>query len=207
MSVLQVGAVGSPTSCADFKDHEGDNISEKNGDYSELTGLYWVWKNYLHTCKDYDYYGLVHYRRLLDLSEDDILRLKDNDIDVVLPYPMPYSPNIEAHHKRYLTDSEWTSVLNVLQELCPEYAKAFEDILGQEYLYNYNIILAKQKVLDEYCAWLFPILFRIEEMNNPEGKKIPNRYIGYVGENLETLYFMYHKHNLRIAHTGVKFLT
>lgn len=206
ISVLQVGADNSPKNCVGFKDYEGDNISEKNGNYSELTGLYWIWKNYLRTREDHDYYGLVHYRRLLDLSEDDILRLKDNDIDAVLPYPMPYSPNIEVHHRRYLTDGEWTSVLNVLHELCPEYAKAFEDILEQEYLYNYNIILAKRKVLEEYCAWLFPILFRIEEMNDPEGKKAPNRYIGYVGENLETLYFMYHKHNLRIAHTGVKFL-
>lgn len=203
---LQVGAACSPWINADFRDNIGDNISEKNGNYSELTGLYWMWKNYLRTQDDNSYFGLAHYRRLLDLSEDDILRLKDNDIDAVLPYPMPYDPNIEAHHKRYLSDEEWATVLKALRELCPEYAEAFESVLAQEYLYNYNIILAKRNMLDEYCAWLFPILFRIEELNDPEGGKPPNRFIGYVAESLETLYFMYNEKRLRIAHTGCKFL-
>ncbi len=204
---LQVGADGSLRIDTDFHDNKGDSISERNGNYSELTGLYWMWKNYLRTRNDDDYYGLAHYRRLLDLSDDDILRLKDNDIDVVLPYPMPYDPSMEAHHRRYLSDNEWRAVLTALGELCPQYTKEFEEILGQEYFYNYNILLAKRKVLDAYCNWLFPLLFKIEEMNDQDGRKAPNRFIGYVGETLETLYFMYHKHNLRIAYTGIRFLT
>ena len=39
-------------------DHTGDNISADNPYFSELTGLYWAWKNL-----DADYIGLVHYRR------------------------------------------------------------------------------------------------------------------------------------------------
>ena len=42
-------------------DDTGDNISAKNCYYSELTGLYWVWKN----VKDLDYVGVCHYRRYL----------------------------------------------------------------------------------------------------------------------------------------------
>ena len=42
-------------------DDTGDNISAKNCYYSELTGLYWVWKN----VKDPDYVGVCHYRRYL----------------------------------------------------------------------------------------------------------------------------------------------
>lgn len=207
ISTLQVGAGNSPEIVTDFRDDKKDNISLKNGNYSELTGLYWIWKNILISREDDDYYGLAHYRRLLDLSDDDVLRLKDNDIDVVLPYPMPYEPDMEAHRRRYLSEGEWAAVLNALRELCPEYAKAFGKILRQEYLYNYNIILARREVLDRYCAWLFPILFRIEQINDPDGEKTPNRYLGYVGESLETLYFMYHRHELNIAHAGIKFLT
>lgn len=202
---VQVGASFADIRMTECIDNQGENISEKNGDYSELTGLYWIWKNKIKR-QDDTYYGLAHYRRFLELSEDDLLRLADNDIDVVLPYPMPYEPNIEAHHLRYLSDSEWDAVLHALEELQPDYFRAFKDILNQEYFYNYNVILAKKDVIDDYCSWLFPLLFRIEENNDPNKEKEPNRYMGYVGETLETLYFMYNKDNLKIAHAGCRFL-
>lgn len=202
---VQVGAAFTDIRMAECFDNLGDNISNKNGDYSELTGLYWIWRNRIKR-QDEKYYGLAHYRRFLELSEDDLLRLADNDIDVVLPYPMPYEPNIEAHHLRYLSDSEWDAVLHALEELQPDYSRAFKDILKQEYFYNYNVILAKKDVLDDYCSWLFPLLFRIEENNEPNKEKEPNRYMGYVGETLETLYFMYNKDKLKIAHAGCRFL-
>ena len=203
---LQVGGALTDEKVAELNDAAGDNISEKNGNYSELTGLYWIWKNALPELEDGSYCGLAHYRRMLELSEDDLLRLADNDIDVVLPYPMPYEPNIEAHHLRYLSDSEWNAVLQALEELQPEYADAFKAILKQGYFYNYNVILAKKDVLDDYCSWLFPLLFRIEQINDPNKEKEPNRYIGYVGETLETLYFMYNKNGLNVSHAGCRFL-
>lgn len=202
---LQVGAASSSKRIASLRDCDGENISEKNCNYSELTGLYWLWKNQIEYKED-KYYGLAHYRRILELSEDDLSRLRSNDIDVVLPYPMPYEPNIEAHHERYLMDDEWKAVRQAVEELHPEYANDFNQILKQGYLYNYNIILSKGDVLDDYCNWLFPILFRIEELNDPNGEKKPNRYIGYVGETLETLYFMSNKNKLRIAHATCRFL-
>lgn len=207
---LQVGSALSDIKKTEFVDNEGDNISLKNGNYSELTGLYWIWKNRMNSDALEDkrkYFGLAHYRRYLELSEDDFNRLSYNDIDVVLPYPMPYEPNIEVHHQRYLSAKEWSSVLLALEEKEPEYANAFQRILKQEYLYNYNIILAKRDVFEKYCNWLFPILFRIEELTDPNGTKEPNRYMGYIGESLETLYFMYNKDNLKIAYAGCKFLT
>lgn len=200
---IQVGAANTDVRVADIVDCEGDNISVNNGNYSELTALYWMWK---HKADFGKYYGLAHYRRYLMLSDDDLTRLDANSIDAVLPYPMPYEPNIEAHREIYLSNEEWTAVLQALDELQPEYATAFKDVLKQSNLYNYNIMIVKSKVLDDYCNWLFPLLFRIEEINDPEGIKEPNRYIGYVGETLETLYFMYNKDNLKIAHAGCRFL-
>lgn len=205
---LQVGAAAAAKQVASLQDNSGDHISLKNGNYSELTGLYWMWKNRIRK-KDSlaeGYFGLSHYRRFFELSEDDLVRLTLNNIDVVLPYPMPYEPNIEAHHLRYLSDAEWNAVLRALDELQPVYADEFKKILEQQYLYNYNMILAKAEVLNDYCSWLFPLLFRIEELADSDGKKQPNRYIGYVGETLETLYFMYNRNHLKIAHTGCRFL-
>lgn len=51
-------------------DDQGDNISDKNKSYCELTAQYWAWKN-----DDADYYGFFHYRRYLafnpKLNRDD----------------------------------------------------------------------------------------------------------------------------------------
>ena len=207
---IQVGAVLSAERVEDVLDCDGDNISEKNGNYSELTALYWIWKNRLQYPSGnfrYEYYGLAHYRRILELTEDDILRLADNEVDVVLPYPMPYEPDIEEHHKRYLAESDWNVLRLALAELQPEYAKVFPGILKQQYFYNYNIILAKKSVLAAYCEWLFPILERVEELSVPKGSERQDRYIGYMGETLETLYFMHNRDRLNIVHTGCRFLT
>ncbi|HBN56703.1 MAG TPA: hypothetical protein DD414_07995 [Lachnospiraceae bacterium] len=207
---IQVGAALCEERVADMADCDGENISGKNVNYSELTALYWVWKNRLSVPSfsgEEAYYGLCHYRRILNLTDDDLLRLPDNEVDVVLPYPMPYEPDIEAHHHRYLKKEDWDAVLRAVLELQPEYANVFPGILKQRFLYNYNILLAGKEVLAEYCAWLFPILERVEQYSVPQGKDRKDRYIGYVGETLETLYFMYNKDRLQITHAGCRFLT
>ena len=209
---VQAGTADSDRIIADLCDNKGENISDKNGNYSELTVLYWMWKNKLcnigaDDCISGMYYGLAQYRRMLNFSSDDLLRLTDNDVDVVLPYPMPYEPNIHAHHERYLKDEDWNALLTALAELQPEYAEYFTQVLEQQYLYNYNVILAKKQVLREYCEWLFPILERTEELSVPKGKDRSDRYIGYMGETLETLYFIKNADKLNVVHTECKLYT
>lgn len=207
---IQVGALLCEERVANILDCDGENISEKNGNYSELTALYWLWKNRLvyKTADDKnEFYGLTHYRRILELSDDDVLRIADNDVDVVLPFPMPYEPDIEEHHKRYLRNEDWNALVRALEEMQPEYAFNMPKVLQQRYLYNYNIMLARKKVLADYCEWLFPILEQIEELSIPKGCDRKDRYIGYMGETLATLYFMVNKDRLNIAHVGYKFLT
>ena len=206
---VQAGAEGAKTKIASKLDNKGENISHKNGNYSELTVLYWLWKNKLCApglleADEGQYYGLSQYRRMLVFSDDDLLRLQDNDVDAVLPYPMPYEPNIHAHHERYLKEVDWNALLTALRELHPEYADYFPQVLEQQYLYNYNVILAKKAVLRDYCEWLFPILERTEELSVPKGSERADRYIGYMGETLETLYFMKNADKLNVLHTGCK---
>ena len=84
-------------------DCDGRNISQKNGNYSELTVLYWIWKNQLISgCDKAEYYGLAHYRRILELTEDDMLRLENNEVDVVLPYPMRWKRYIQNMLRHFL---------------------------------------------------------------------------------------------------------
>lgn len=194
---VQAGAALTDIRVAELRDNMGENISEKNVNYSELTAMYWIGKH-----MSSDYMGLFHYRRILDIKEEDLLRFRENNIDVVLPYPTVHFPNIGEHHKRYLKQQDWDAMLKALEELAPEYAAKLPEIFEKQFFYNYNVLVAKEKVFKDYCNWLFPILQRTEELSVPKGSERADRYIGYLGENLTTLYFMANADKLKIAHTG-----
>ncbi len=70
-----VGAAISNFDLPYQRDDEGENISDKNRYYSELTGLYWAYKNLKS-----DYIGLCHYHRYFDLKNIVI-----EDYDIILP--------------------------------------------------------------------------------------------------------------------------
>ena len=103
---LHLGAAGH----ADLglqRDDTGDNISALNPYYSELTGLYWAWRNL-----DNDYVGLVHYRRYLAgqqtfvangkrhkiLSADEVAKLLTT-VDVILPRQRYYGESLYHHYE------------------------------------------------------------------------------------------------------------
>ena len=199
---IQVGADLTTERVAQVTDHTGENISSKNVNYCELTALYWIWKNQL--CKENgaEYYGLYQYRRLLELNEEDIGPMKANQLDVDLSLPTMHEPDIREHHTRYVKESDWEAMVQALFELEPEYGKAYEEVFAQHYFYNYNMLVARRQVLADYCGWLFPLLERVEALSEPKGWERRDRYIGYLGENLMTLYFLANKKHLKIAHTG-----
>ena len=198
---VQAGAALTDVCVADIQDNAGENISSKNVNYCELTAMYWLSKHI-----SSEYMGLFHYRRMLDVKEDDLYRLREGDVDVILPYPTVHYPNIGEHHKRYLKEADWDAMVQALQEVSPEYYEHFEEVFKGQYFYNYNMLIAKEQVFKDYCDWLFAILERTEELSVPKGCERADRYIGYMGENLTTLYFMVNKDKLNIVHAGRKML-
>ena len=65
---VQVGAALTDKDLGFIKDNRGDNISELNPYYCELTGHYYILKNYIDKCKE-NYIGFGHYRRILDITK------------------------------------------------------------------------------------------------------------------------------------------
>lgn len=192
---IQVGASKASQSICKVSDDAGDNISDRNCNYSELTAMYWAWKN-----SDAMVKGICHYRRVPDLSDADIISLVTGQTDAILIYPMMYYPDITEHHKRYLSQQEWEIVEAAICKIAPDYREAAHMCMTQQYFFNYNILVARKDVFDLYCAWLFPILFEIGKSTGEDKRK--DRYIGYIGENLFTIFFWTNKEKLHISYCG-----
>ena len=191
---IQVGAAAGH--CPGMRtDDTGDNISGRNFNYSELTATYWLWKN-----NDSLYKGVCHYRRYLKLTEGEVNKLVAGDVDAVLPLPFFCYPDAKAQYGRYISEEDSRLLFSVLKELEPAYYNAAQVLLAGPYLYNYNMLIAKREVFDRYCAWMFPLLFAVEEKMKEKGVERKDRYLGYMGEVLTSLYFMKNSDCLHIAH-------
>lgn len=168
-------------------DDTGENISAKNKNYCELTVLYWAWKNL-----KADYIGLVHYRRYFAAGfprqiakQADYERALDK-APVILPklrhywIETNYSQYIHAHHKQDLTITR-----EVLSERCPNYLPAYDRQMKLRSGHRFNMFVMRRDLLDEYCDWLFPILFELETSLDISDYDAYNaRVFGFIAERL-----------------------
>lgn len=198
---IQVGAVLADVKTEALTDDTGQNISGNNDLYGELTATYWIWKNDRHRVT-----GLYHYRRVLIIDTYIMKLLDEGKIDVMLPLPFLCFHDTSWQYSRYLCPEDIDVMKQVLKEHSPDYYEASKEILSSVYLYNYNILVAKKEVFDDYCEWLFPLLKEIEKRCGQFERKRMERYIGRIGEILTSLYFLYNKRNWNIQHTEKKWL-
>jgi hypothetical protein len=170
---LQVGAKIATNDLKIARDDTGDNISEKNPYFCELTGLYWLWKN-----SKANYKGLVHYRRYFTAKTGNIKKTKRleavlsdseienliNNYDIILPKKRNYYiESLWSHygHTLHLEPLEKTG--EIIKKDFPEYYKEFERLKTRKSAHMFNMFIAKKEIFDEYSEWLFKILFKLEK--------------------------------------------
>ncbi len=177
-------------------DDTGENISEKNRTYCELTALYWIWKNDVSA-----YVGLSHYRRRFELDASMLDCLCNSDIDVALTIPVLNCPNVRGMYEVNHNMDDWQSMMEAVKALQPEYYETLQELADGKFYYGYNMLIAKREVLASYCEWLFGILEYIEERrgNKP-------RYIGYLAERLMGVYFLKNWQKYKIVHVKRHFM-
>ena len=174
-------------------DDTGENISERNGNFCELTGLYWAAKNL-----DSDYIGIVHYRRYFASRLHRFERKKRRVIgheelnailattNVVLPKERHYF--IETNYSQYChahnaIDLDTTRV--IIEEKYPEYLPEFDRQMKKTKGHKFNMFIMKRYAVDEYCEWLFDILFELEKRLDISNYSLKDsRVFGYVSERL-----------------------
>ncbi|WP_278849777.1 DUF4422 domain-containing protein [Megamonas funiformis] len=175
-------------------DNTGCNISIKNPNYCELTAIYWAWKNL-----KVDYIGLVHYRRYFtkhnfrncEKKKRDILSKKDfenilKDVDIIVPDKRKYyietnrSHYNHAHYKKDLDETE-----NIIKEIYPEYSMAFNKVMNRTWGHMFNMFVMRKDYFDEYCDWLFTILFELEKrIDISNYTTMEARVFGFISELL-----------------------
>lgn len=221
---IQVGKALHPELNLGFQcDNTGENISEKNGTYCELTAIYWAWKN----LKNVDYIGLVHYRRYFDFSNSDIREIipviewkPNNDrakiTSLLSPHTIivakeniyPYSVAIDYARGHHSDDLK--IVYDIIKEKYPIYKDAFDKaILRKNASSPYNMMVASWPIFEEYCEFLFPLLEEIERHTDTSTyNDYQQRLIGFLSERLLNVFLSYKKdQGIKIKKLPVMWLT
>lgn len=213
---IQVG-----TSLADERfpdmlhDDEGENISDKNKMYCELTAQYWAWKN----CPDADYYGFWHYRRYMSFNENeryvipkDVLNydtLKESLIDEkhIAKFCSDYHiivsdewkcveddklMTVYDHWCKHFNKNDLDTTLKVILSKYPQFYTAAMDVLHSESTIFCNMFIMKKELFEEYSAFCFDVLEEVESLIDQKLYNIEEyRTLGHIAERLLAVYVRY----------------
>ncbi|WP_158099334.1 DUF4422 domain-containing protein [Pseudoflavonifractor sp. An85] len=205
---VQVGAALAQEHFPGFAhDDEGENISQKNRSYCELTAHYWAWKNV-----QAGYYGFFHYRRYLYLDEHakrpyrlageltaetleplglDQLGSWLEGKDCVVPLGEDMHISVREHYAKapYHHGKDLKLVEEIVAEQHPDYVPAMEEYFSGTMCYFGNIFIMKKPLFDQYCGWLFSILEEFDRRADTTGYSTQElRVDGYLAERLLGVY-------------------
>lgn len=212
---IQVGAsLSRRIEGMDYYDNVGDNISDLNRSYCELTAVYWAWKNL-----DSDYYGLFHYRRYFSFAknQDDRSGIAYNNIydaipeinlnpeymkgiigeyDLIVPKKenTKNSTNNSSIYEQYAEEhyiKDLDFCLDYIRENYPDIAQHAEALNSQDG-YFCNMFIMNKKLYNKYCNFLFSTLEAFNKNINISDYNVQqHRVNGYIGERLTNIFIHY----------------
>lgn len=205
MQYLYVGAYRQNKRKTNFLyDDEGENISKKNSNYCELTGMYWVWKNSID-----EYVGICHYRRFFTKNELSVnkkyfytyeeLKKKLNGVECLVADKLYVKDNtIYDHYARYHFKKDLDVLKNLIKKEFPDYCEAFDEAFSKNYFYPCNMMFCKKKIFDEYAKWLFSLIERYEEVVDISAYSVDQaRIFGFLTERLLNVWIIKNEINIK----------
>ena len=205
-----------------YSDNQGENISELNKSYCELTMQYWAWKN-----MNADYYGFCHYRRFFSFSRRSLpesesgtieydylddrtihaLKLEESDIrNYVEQYDFLIAKGVSAaamkadtiynHYKNApeLHIEDIDLFLEIIKEKYPYLYKTAVSFFHGSIFYPCNMFIMKKDLFNEYSTILFDILQEfMSRADMNHYSREAYRTPGHLGERLAGIYYLYLK--------------
>ena len=199
-------------------DNSGLNISAKNGSWCELTAMYWMRHNV-----DAEYYGLMHYRRLLDFSEngkggsfeyinsseykkfgwdDERILAICSSYDIVTaptcgvhPVGAAHIPmtNYEVYAHQHFS-KDMDVVESIIKTHYPKIYPFMIQAMTSRSCFFGNITIMKKGLFNEYCDWLFDVIEKAEEtIDISQYDFYQKRIWGFIAERLTNAYVAYAK--------------
>lgn len=159
---LQVGNM-EETFCP-LRDNTGqDNIAQWNNFFAEGTGTYWIWKNHPET----DYILHCQYRRRLDVHNVDVNEIFDKGREIVCARPLNLAMPLWKQYCRCHSKMDMDIVKSIFYDTLPEWKSDFKRVIERGSIMCYsNGFIMKSEEYEEYCRWLFSILFEYMDRRN-----------------------------------------
>ena len=194
-----------------FRDDGGENISEKNPYYCELTGHYYAWKN-----MSADAIGLVHYRRYLSVTpwikrtfgKDRMQYVMTGEqakrllgkYDAIVPARRRYFiESLYSHYLHTMGQDHLAMARAIIAGIMPEYIPYVDEAYSNTWGYMFNMMILKKEYYDDYMSFLFPVLFALEDKIDTDGMSdFHKRLYGRVSEVLFNVWL------LKAAHDGMR---
>lgn len=178
----------------EYSDSDGiNNIHKKNDNFCELTAAYWLWRN---LPQNVDVVGIVQYRRFFGRRgfSNPIKRIfEKSDYEKLLSM----APVIVPKKRNYFIETIWSQyehahhledlivVRKIISEKFPEFLDAFDKHMRGTKVHLFNMFVMKRAYFDEYCTWLFNVLFEAERrLDISQYSKYDQRVFGFLGERL-----------------------
>ncbi len=202
-TIIQVGAAltGKRLEENGIIDSVGENISDRNKQFCELTGLYWIWK---HAAEDI--VGLVHYRRHFMLPRDWKTFMQCYGIDVILPVPLYVAPSVGGNYRERHVSEDWDIMMNYLKQHNPDEFRQAEEVFGKNLYSPCNMFIMRREVLNDLCKWMFPIIETVAAQQGTREDAYQNRYPGFLSERLITLFFEMNRDRYKVVYADKNFL-
>lgn len=183
-------------------DDTGENISERNDSYNEMTALYWAWKNY-EELGNPDYIGLMHYRRhfIFDDKLRDVINIRnfheesyldflnyseDSISDFVGGYDfIPHIGHVHNVYDHYIQNQRKEDIdlaNDIVLEMYPEYEKSIREYYAGTDSNFCNMCIFSKDLFFQYCEYIFSILQEFENRVDMSQKRF------FISERLTGLF-------------------